>query len=134
MSTYTRQICPLRARKDIVCYKVFGRSFDNLHIITPYQRMRILKPTENNPILMDDVSIDVDEKDIDIITPWAASGYKTGKFKRIGRGMIHAYTYPIIPSSCCFLYKCIIPKGTLYYKGINNNICAKKMLIVEQID
>lgn len=131
MCLETKQICPLRARRDIICYKMFGYAFDNLHIITPYQRMRILKPTENNPTLMDDTGVDVDE--VDFTTTWV-HGCEMGPFRRIGRGMIHAYTYPIRIAACYSLYKCIIPKGTLYYKGINNNICAKKMLIVEQID
>lgn len=50
-------------------------------------------------------------------------------------GMIHAYTKLEYSKGPCPLaiFKCIIPKGTLYYKGTSGDICAKKMLIVEQV-
>jgi len=52
-------------------------------------------------------------------------------------GMIHAFTNLGICSngtSCrIMVFKCIIPKGTIYYKGTNDDICAKKMLIVEKV-
>ena len=55
-------------------------------------------------------------------------------------GMIHAYkTKPAchrnefgFPS--IGLYKCIIPKGTLYYVGVDNDICAKRMLVIEEVN
>jgi hypothetical protein len=55
---------------------------------------------------------------------------------RIYGGMIHAYTkleYSRSPWSLA-IFKCIIPKGTLYYKGTSGDICAKKMLVVEQVE
>ena len=60
----------------------------------------------------------------------------TGAIFQIYGGMIHAFTnlgicnkgrWPIV------VYKCIIPKGTLYYKGVLDDICAKKMLVVEKV-
>lgn len=119
MCLYTKQICPLRARKDIVCYKVFSPSFDEFHIMTPYTHMHILRPTKDNPTLMDDTDVDINNCGL--------------KIKFIDRGMIHAYTSQRSVFAYRLRYKCIIPKGTLYYKGINGDICAKKMLIVEQI-
>lgn len=54
---------------------------------------------------------------------------------QIHGGMIHAYTnlesskapWPLAT------FKCIIPKGTLYYKGTSGDICSKKMLVVERV-
>lgn len=127
MCLYTKQICPQRARKDIVCYKVFTYSLDNSYIMTPYLRKHILKPTKNNPTLMDDTDFDVG---IGNATVTDLDGRKY-KVKCVGYGMIHAYANIIHGPT--LRYKCIIPKGTLYYKGILNDICAKKMLVVEQV-
>ena len=131
MCLYTKQICPLRARKDIVCYKKFH--VWNFFLKTYYKLQKITKPKENHPTLMDDTN-----------TPLVI--YKLHDLSDVVRyqifgGMIHAYktkpeyictnafTYPRIG-----WYKCIIPKGTLYYVGTNNDICAKQMLVVERVD
>ena len=83
---------------------------------------------------MDDTDIDVDKTNF---TEPVVHGDGVHKIKKIGNGMIHAYARQrdvIICYGPTSIYKCIIPKGTLYYKGISGNICAKKMLIVEQIN
>jgi hypothetical protein len=52
-------------------------------------------------------------------------------------GMIHAFTNLEICNEGPWplaIFKCIIPKGTLYYKGTLGDICAKKMLVIEQVE
>lgn len=130
MCLYTKQICPQRARKDIVCYKKFyvWSSF----LETRYRLYRIVKPKENHPTLIDDTNTRLHSR---------SSIYRSEEGVRwqIWSGMIHAYkTKPVFRRSergypKIGLYKCIIPKGTLYYVGIDNDICAKKMLIVEEV-
>lgn len=131
MCLYTKQICPLRARKDIVCYKKFY--VWNFSIQTLFQFYPIVKPKENHPTLMDDTDIPLGFYRSDHCI-------RGSKYKIFG-GMIHAYkTKPKLVSkltSNCSrigLYKCIIPKGTLYYVGIDNDICAKKMLVIEEVN
>lgn len=130
MCLSTKQMCPLRAQKDIVCYKIFTYSFDEFHMMTPYLRKHVLRPTKNNPTLMDDTDFDVEINNATVKYPDG----RICKVKCIGYGMIHAYTQPrILCGPGGFLYKCIIPKNTLYYKGMFGDICAKKMLVVEQV-
>lgn len=70
----------------------------------------------------------MDDTDIDVNT----SGLS---IKCVDRGMIHAYTSKRRSMFAYrFRYKCIIPKGTLYYKGIGGDICAKKMLVIEEVN
>jgi hypothetical protein len=54
---------------------------------------------------------------------------------QIWGGMIHAYKTKAdaVHLPCVIIYKCIIPKETLYYVGTKGDICAKKMLVVEEV-
>lgn len=130
MCLYTKQICPLRADKDIICYKVFTDSFDKFHIMTPYLRKHIFKPTKNNPTLMDDTDFNVEINNATVMYP----NGRICKIKCVGYGMIHAYVNIRGIHGPTLRYKCIIPKGTLYYKGMFGDICAKKILVIEQVN
>lgn len=126
MCLYTKQICPLRARKDIVCYKVVvhsGRMF-----ITPHQ----------NYVIGDDLPRKIqicDQKTIEAVKPPSWSGYRYQVFG----GMFHAYAKLdcaiaslIVAEPHLVIIKCIIPKGTLYYKGIiKGDICARTLILQE---
>lgn len=49
------------------------------------------------------------------------------KYRTIGNGFIHCFTY-----SLPFRVKCIIPKGTLYYiDKSGDEICARKLKIID---
>lgn len=131
MCLYTKQICPLKARNDIVCYKKFYVWHSFLETI--YKFYKIVKPKENYPTLMDDTDV----RSCVFRSTWRKN--KGSKYEIWG-GMIHAFrTKPALSAKECRfprigVYKCIIPKGTLYYVGIDNDICAKKMLIVEEVN
>lgn len=131
MCLYTKQICPLRARKDIVCYKKFYVWHSSLETI--YKFYRIVKPEKDRPTLMDDTNF----RSCVFQSAWRRS---KGVRYEIWGGMIHAFrTKPALRTDECRfprtgIYKCIIPKGTLYYVGIDNDICAKQMLVVEELN
>lgn len=134
MCLYTNQICPLRARKDIVCYKRFESLYAlrifNL-MMTSVRGYMVRIPKTNEPTVM----IAYPENCIEKLRTIDTTRDRYNARFRIYGGMIHAYTkleyskgpWPVV------IFKCIIPKGTLYYKGTSGDICAKKMLIVEQV-
>lgn len=133
MCLYTKQICPLRARKDIVCYKRF-ELLSALKIFnvmkTPVQGTIVHIPKTGEPTVMV-ACPDCIEK-LRTIDP--IRDRDNARFRIYG-GMIHAFTKLEYCSSPwpLAIFKCIIPKGTLYYKGTLGDICAKKMLVVEQV-
>lgn len=130
MCLFTKQICPLRARKDIVCYK----RFELLFALSLFNVMRtavkgcvVRIPKTDEPTVM----VAYPENCIEKVRPRSTTGTR---FQIYG-GMIHAYTkieYCESPWPLA-IFKCIIPKGTLYYKGTSGDICAKKMLVVELV-
>lgn len=134
MCLYTKQICPLRARKDIVCYKrfelLFALSLFNV-MKTPVKGTMVHIPKAGEPTVMVAYPENCIEK---LRTIDTIRDRDNAKFRIYG-GMIHAYTkieYCESPWPLA-IFKCIIPKGTLYYKGTSGDICAKKMLVVEQV-
>lgn len=131
MCLYTKQICPLRARRDIVCYKKFH--VWNTFLQTYYKFHRVVKPKKDHPTLMDDANAPLSFE----MFHYLPRGIRC----QIFGGMIHAYkTKPMFVDEYLpgfpkvGLYKCIIPKGTLYYAGVNGDICAKKMLVIEEVN
>lgn len=136
MCLYTKQICPIKARKDIVCYKVFVISNTCHTCITPTVNRIIPDPRYTiKPFLMDDSNKSICRQAI-------YSGVYGFKVTGISQGMIHAYQdverarramerFPLwAPLE---IYECIIPKGTLYFKGLDGDICSKKLLIVKRV-
>ena len=117
MCLYTRQICPIRARRDIKVYKVLRYDRATGGIITPYVHFPVLTKT-----------IDVSEE------PMEQGGYFT---HTIAKGMVHSYNYlPILASygAASFVVKAIIPKGALYYRGFHNDCASKKLILKDIID
>ena len=135
MCLYTKQICPLRARKDIVCYK----RFEITYTINGFNTMRtavrgtlVSIPKPNKPTVM----VAYPENCIEKLRTIDPIRDRDNATFRIYGGMIHAYTKLEYSRSPWYLaiFKCIIPKGTLYYKGTSGDICAKKMLVIEQVE
>lgn len=112
MCLYTKQICPIRARRDIEVYKVLRYDSVTDKIITPYTHFPVLTKT-----------MDVSEESI-----------RRGMFfvHIVGKGMIHSYNYcPALAgySQTFFLVKAVIPKGALYYRGLCNDYASKKLIL-----
>ncbi len=133
MCLYTKQICPLRARKDIVCYKrfklLYGLSLFNL-MITPVRSMMVRIPKDEPTVMI------AYPNSIEKLRTIDTTRDRDNVRFRIYGGMIHAFTNLEICNKGSLpiaIFKCIIPKGTLYYKGTNDDICAKKMLVVKQV-
>lgn len=132
MCLYTKQICPLRARKDIVCYKAFTNyGYVKGMMKTPYLKWSVYIPT-TEPTVMEAIPKNHIEKNQ--LSQFTYE-YLHGSRFLIKGGMIHAFCDKelIYDKESFVLFKCIIPKGTLYYKGRYHDICAKKMIVVEQV-
>ena len=126
MCLITKQICPIRARKDITVYKVLEKNLTNTKYITPFTR---------TPVVLHE-------------TLHARGKLYRGKCKyphrllmyEIGCGYIHCYTSldTIHKFHCMGKYevvvKCIIRKGTLYYKSHHGlQICATQVDILDEV-
>lgn len=117
MCLLSRSFLPKRAKKDIICYKILRQSQGSLY----------------SPVM--DTLV--------ILSCLEAKGLNFPKRRKeywqIGKGYIHAFlskNLAYITCSTTFddsvhrVYKCMIPKGTKYYTGINSEICAKKLIIL----
>lgn len=128
MCLITKQILPIRARKDIVVYKVlevhrshvYGKTFRTPYRWTPVTLHTTLYARGN-----------VYKKRIPSL--------ESLKYE-VGRGYIHCYTsmralrkYNIYGGSTTAV-KCIIRKGTLYYKSYDDiEICATQVDVLCEI-
>ena len=128
--TFSRK--PSIAEEDIVCYKYFC-TYDAIKgfIFTPFMNYKIVV-SENVPTIMDDTNRPVK---IEAIFNTYRRKILNKPVYRISAGMIHAYINSNSITELNFhkTFKCIIPKGTEYYTGLNNDICTKKLLIIEQV-
>ena len=137
MCLKTRMIAPIRARKDIMCYKILvtvnkysqcciNISHNPLVLVTPYMgyEMEVGKPYNIEP------TTNIYKKRIIIDS--------CGR-RCIDKGFFHVYTsleeatrnaYQSRPS----IIQCIIPKGTLYYKSEDGlTMCAKSIMLQKRI-
>ena len=128
MCLYTKMIAPQRAKKDIICYKLFDCPRIDRGILTwrtPFKKYLMIMGTlhtipENEPL---------------IPKPY----YGNLPLKRIEKGFFHAYTIPeealYHKTSWMTIIRCIIPKGTLYYKSTDKSeICAREIKLEKTID
>lgn len=130
MCLTTKRILPNVALKDIEVYKVFLMKDDDGELVSPYQFAHY-------------------QNDVEEIIPFSKrilSERRMGcLFEReVGEGYIHAWQHESFARlSACnaslhfvhytpVIRKCVIPKGTLYFKG-TTDICAKKLKIVEKL-
>lgn len=120
---------PLIAEEDIVCYKALVHSSIDppgmLH--TPFQ----LEPIRISVYLNYQIPfIAGDDSKF-----WSFWQHKLGLSKRVGSGFIH--TYRSILLDCVIrrvhVFKCIIPKGTEYFIGIDDDYASKKIIFLEQL-
>lgn len=137
MCLFSKTKYPLIAEEDIVCYKTLDTDFINGKkvFITPFQHRPI-----HSRILSGEL-------------PFKAGGKKQrlsvnryGNFDDKGTviesGYIHCWANEFISFGMNLdgaLYKCIIPKGTKYYRGWFNgwynydSVCAEQIKFVERI-
>lgn len=137
MCLKTKMIAPIRARKDIMCYKVlvkvnkhslclFNISHNPLVLVTPYMGFEMevgkqynIEPTTN--IYKKRIIID-----------------SCGR-RCIDKGFFHVYTSLEEATKNAYhlrssIVQCIIPKGTLYYKSEDGSMmCAKSIMLQKRI-
>lgn len=137
MCLSSKQILPRRATKDIVCYKLFKkktrRKKKTGKITVRYQSLFQSKHFYGSNAL----NIVLNAKVVGHDKPYWAPGVK---LTRVQSGYFHAYQTAqndliLLHTSwtSVVLLKCIIPKGALYYKGINDDICANQMIFTEEV-
>lgn len=134
MCLYSNQILPRRATKDIVCYKRMTKLSPGLYI-TPYYYFRVHR---------DDFSLELDPrgKPIRIRSKSQNESFHT----IVCGGYFHTYgscDYALqmkLPINSEVIIKCIIPKGSLYWKGIANGnsisyeLASDRIIFVEEVD
>ena len=106
---------PKRAKKDIICYKVFMND-STFPLRTPCMNERMY-PCQ-------------------IVYAHGSSLY-LGRSKRQARiktaGYIHVLSCPAVLVDAYCVYKCIIPKHTKYHESIDGNeYCAEKVYITDE--
>lgn len=128
---------PLIAKEDIVCYKVLTRFYDDSPDIfrTPFQYEKI----RVQAYLKYQIPFIAEDK-YKLCSFWR---HKLGFSRIVESGFIHTFTdiHPIsLPISVHralhrgeFVFKCIIPRGTKYFIGINNAYASKKIIFLEQL-
>lgn len=144
MCLRTKMICPQRARKDIICYKVvteYKNKSGNTAYVTPFlcadiELFSTMKAKENIKMAY------ISKMEYPITTKGGGVMY----VKRINEyivqeGYIHCYVHidgairfkhhNSLNSYALKIIRCIIPKGTLYYKSTDKQeICAKQIFTI----
>lgn len=124
MCLYTYDKKPLIAKDDIVCYKVVEYNPEMDTYNTPLQKTDVSEYVKNKTIWKDPSEPPVDRKVV-------GKGIYDRSLYEIGMGYIHAFREPY-GNITYHVYKCIVPKGTEYYLGFSNDICARAIQFVEE--
>lgn len=115
---------PLIAKKDIVCYKQLVTSHFTNGYMTPYTHSVV-------PV-----------KCLEKKVPFKAEIVKRFRFfchhilgttRIVNDGFIHVYTYPKHNLEA-ITFKCIIPKGTRYFRGLCAELAAKEIIFLERVN
>ena len=140
---------PIRAKENIIVYKIFKEQFVpgcNIILVTPFtynhynMNKRVLKANFKKLIYSNYRSY------LKSILKYYLfrKGYRSSvKFcdnthtYGIVDGFFHSYNNLELATNQaselnCEIYKCIIPKNTFYYKGINNDLASRKLKIIEK--
>jgi len=114
-----------RAKEDIECYKIVAfNKLDGVYF-TPYQNCNI-----SNDIINGKEDFKAEGK---IKIRGNSDKYE------IGRGYIHTFIYLIDAMMMMsnfhdfLIFRCIIPKGTYYYKGLYGDYASRKIRFIEEI-
>lgn len=118
---------PLIAEEDIVCYKQVCR-FRN-DILTPYYTT----PYINTIIPMECIENKIPFK-AEIVEKFRFfCCHVLGTSGIVNDGFIHVYTYPR-QNWGNITFKCVIPKGTKYFIGLQHDLAAKKIIFLERVN
>ena len=129
MCLYTKMICPIKAKKDIVVYKVFKpAAAEKGGFYTPVMGMHMLPGAR--------------------YTTYGCMSPKKCRnalaLNTVTDGFFHAYTRPTADYYTVrgrfghftkhLIVKCIIPKNTLYYKSYDaTEICSRSIFVCDVV-
>jgi hypothetical protein len=121
---------PLIAEENILCYKVLtqvltGGSPDEF--LTPYQ----LEPIRMSVYLNCRIPF-IAWDDSKLCSFWR---HKLGFSRIVESGFIHTFRveHAIRVNKYESVFKCIIPKGTKYFVGINNDYASERIIFLEKL-
>lgn len=126
MCLTTRQICPLKAKRDITVYKILKiNPLGKLYTPCTYVEVKVGETMDASCQKTQEYSRKLVSTKHQLLV------------KEIGGGMIHSYVdenFALVMTNWIdykwAIVKCTIPKGTLYYISFNNTqICSKKLII-----
>lgn len=132
MCLYTRQILPIRAKKDITCYKTLRPVplYNADSTIGPAARFET--PFMNTPVNVPGTLI---PGRCFLKFPLYRNRDNKLYMYNIDKGFIHAYTRQGEAEKCIsfpfvVIAECTIPKGTLYFISYDKEeICAKQLIL-----
>lgn len=122
---------PLIAKEDIVCYKILIR-FDYIDppyiLYTPF----MYEPVNIQTYLNNKISF-IAKNDNKF---YSFLRHKLGFSRIVKSGFIHTYNYPVKPNKQLrtSVFKCIIPKGTKYFVGEDEDYASERIIFVEQLE
>lgn len=105
------------AQEDIICYKYL--TFLGDKFLTPYYRKDV-----TNSVISGEIWNDTETPITDKVL---------NKFINFSIGYIHSLVYSMLAPPEYYVFECIIPKGTEYAEGIDNDLCSKSIKFVKFI-
>ena len=131
MCLHVKTTKPSIAEEDIICYKVIEYSPIDKQYVTPFR---------NYPMKTGDILHDRKDWEFDIVE------FRTGFF--VEAGGFHTYGakedaifFARVLSSSTIVVKCIIPKGTEYFRGCTTlddyyvrSYASKDLKLIEEVD
>lgn len=121
MCLITRNSIPIIAKKDIICYKIYNKTEEG-YLSSPYlgyiASMQNFTELEPNPIGSDHKYI-------------INKGFHS--FKHLKNAKLDVQFYPFLYTDN-IIYKCIIPKGSKYYRGLfagRVSYCSESLILKE---
>lgn len=131
MCLYTKQILPIRARKDITCYKA-------VIVLKRHDVKLFTSPFYWGHLCLGEPYVAVPKERL---FSRQFSQILYDGIRRVEEGYIHCYIDYELAKECCAsrstaygrpttcILECIIPKGTLYFKSDDGlEVCAKEIL------
>lgn len=119
------------AEEDIICYKILVKRGDTY--ITPFAEMDITNYVVNNKVWNDSAPEDIKTQILLDVPP--------RKYYVIGEGFIHTYErsnlyiagqlQKYFPEDEIIMLKCIIPAGTVYFEGNDDDYCSKSLKFIK---
>lgn len=120
------------AEEDIICYKILVKRGDTY--VTLFTETDVTDYVVNNRVWNDSTPEDIK-------TQVCLSVLPPKKYYVIGGGFIHTYKHRYLyitdllrqyfPEDEIVVFKCIIPAGTVYFEGNDDDYCSKSLKFIK---